>query len=567
MIINTNMASLNTIRQLSINQKATQNSLAKLSSGLRINSAADDAAGLAISEKMRGQISGLNQAQRNAQDGISLVSTAEGALNETTSILQRMRELAVQATNDSATNDDRSQIQKEASALVDEIDRIGNTTEFNTMKLINGNVALTKTSDNVNITAYDVATQTKSGVYAANITTAATQAITKGTGTFNGANLTTTSSMTINNVSVSFTTGDTQASAVAKINNVSTASGVEAFVNDKGDISLRTTAYGSAAKITTTFSDAATQTALGFATSTVTAGTDAAGTINGVTATGTGKNLALNATGNAADGLVVQQTGTSAAATVVGDTFVAPVASDVLKINGTTVLTATGGETIDAVTTAINAATSKTGVTATNDGTKITLTTVAKGDGVAIDTTGTTDSKMLGTLASNVTTAGSDGIAIANGNITVNSANTLSFHVGANSGQTMGVDINDMRSTAIGKNVANNSNITSIEDLKTLNAFESKNSAEDAINVIDQATKDVSGERAKLGAVQNRLEHTINNLGTSSQNVTAAEANIRDVDMAAEMTNFQKNNILQQAAQAMLAQANQQPQGVLQLLR
>jgi Flagellin and related hook-associated proteins len=138
MIINTNMASLNTLRQLGVNEKSTQSSLAKLSSGLRINSAADDAAGLAISEKMRGQISGLNKASSNAQDGISLVSTAEGSLNETTSILQRMRELAVQGSNDTNTTSDRTAIQTEMNQLTSEINRIGNTTEFNTQKLLKG---------------------------------------------------------------------------------------------------------------------------------------------------------------------------------------------------------------------------------------------------------------------------------------------------------------------------------------------------------------------------------------------------------------------------------------------
>ncbi len=147
MIINTNMASLNTIRQLGINEKATQSSLAKLSSGLRINSAADDAAGLSISEKIRGQISGLNQASSNAQTGINMVSTAEGALNETTSILQRMRELAVQAGSDTNTTTDRGAMQTEMNQLTSEINRIGNTTQFNTQNLLKGtNVAATTTT-------------------------------------------------------------------------------------------------------------------------------------------------------------------------------------------------------------------------------------------------------------------------------------------------------------------------------------------------------------------------------------------------------------------------------------
>jgi flagellin len=139
MIINHNIAALNTIRQLSVNATNTQKALEKLSSGLRINSAADDAAGLAISEKMRGQIRGLDMAQKNAQDGISLIQTAEGALNETHSILQRMRELAVQSANDTNTDEDRAQLQKEMNQLAKEVTRISNDTEFNTQKLLNGN--------------------------------------------------------------------------------------------------------------------------------------------------------------------------------------------------------------------------------------------------------------------------------------------------------------------------------------------------------------------------------------------------------------------------------------------
>lgn len=141
MIINHNIAALNTHRQLSTNTANTNKNIEKLSSGLRINRAGDDAAGLAISEKMRGQIRGLDQATRNAQDGISLIQTAEGALNETHSILQRMRELAVQSSNDTNTGQDRGELQKEMNQLTSEINRIGNTTEFNTKKLLNGDLS------------------------------------------------------------------------------------------------------------------------------------------------------------------------------------------------------------------------------------------------------------------------------------------------------------------------------------------------------------------------------------------------------------------------------------------
>jgi flagellin len=274
MRINHNIASLNTYRQLSTNGANTQKSLEKLSSGLRINRAGDDAAGLAISEKMRGQIRGLEMASKNAQDGISLIQTAEGALNETHSILQRMRELAVQSSNDTNTSADRSELQKEIKALTTEVDRIANTTEFNTQKLLSGKFS----------------------------------------------------------------------------------------------------------------------------------------------------------------------------------------------------------------------------------------------------------SKVI--------------------------------HIGANKGQTLTMTIGSMAATTLG-----------IDSTKMSVGGTGAGAANSAIAVLDKAISKVSSQRSSLGAIQNRLEHTINNLGTASENLTAAESRIRDVDMAKEMMEFTKNNILSQAAQSMLAQANQQPQGVLQLLR
>lgn len=270
MRIQHNISALNTHRNLAFNNSQAAKNLEKLSSGYKINRAGDDAAGLAISEKMRGQIRGLNMASKNAQDGISLIQTAEGALNETHAILQRMRELAVQSANDTNTEDDRDQLQKEVNALIKEITRISTDTEFNTQKLLDG------------------------------------------------------------------------------------------------------------------------------------------------------------------------------------------------KFSG-----------------------------------KI-------------------------------------------------------IHIGANTGQTLTVSIKTMGADALGVDSVN---------------ISTQSGANSAIALIDSAIKAVSSQRADLGAIQNRLEHTINNLDTTSENLTAAESRIRDVDMAKEMMEFTKNNILLQAAQSMLAQANQQPQGVLQLLR
>jgi len=289
MRINNNIMAMNAHRQLGMNQTNASKSMEKLSSGFRINRAGDDAAGLAISEKMRGQIRGLKQAARNAQDGISLIQTAEGALNETHSILQRMRELAVQASTDTNTFEDRLEIQKEINQLIDEIDRIGNQTEFNTQKLLEGDF----------------------------------------------------------------------------------------------------------------------------------------------------------------------------------------------------------------------------------DGT---------------------------------------------------------IHIGANEGQNLVIEIADMRAAEIGKGgTVGNLAALKVETLPeteptSAQGVLTQEGADEAITTINSAIEDVSAERSKLGAIQNRLEHTIANLGTSAENLQAAEARIRDLDMAEEIMAFTKNNILQQAATAMLAQANMAPQSVLQLL-
>lgn len=293
MRINHNITALNAYRQLSINNTGVQKSLEKLASGMRINRAGDDAAGLAISEKMRGQIKGLTMASKNAQDGISLIQTAEGALNEVHSILQRMRELAVQSANDTMTDDDRKELQKELNQLIDEIDRIAQQTEFNTKKLLDGTFAST----------------------------------------------------------------------------------------------------------------------------------------------------------------------------------------------------------------------------------------------------------------------------------------ALKFHIGANTGQSMDLTIGNMQTTAIGVYNDDDGKVdTTLDSLKDADltgsgGIQTQEAADAAIDVIDGAIKMVSAERAKLGAYQNRLEHTINNLEVAAENLTAAESRIRDVDMAKEMMEFTKQTILQQAATAMLAQANQLPQAVLQLLR
>jgi len=402
MIINHNLNSMNAHRNMSFNTAQTGKAMEKLSSGLRINRAGDDAAGLAISEKMRGQIRGLDQASRNSQDGISMIQTAEGALNETHSILQRMRELAVQAGNDTNTTTDRGEIQKEINSLTSEINRVGNTTEFNNQKLLNASSGTIVPGTPAAAGTPASATPTQSNGSSGNVTVDAT-AFTGATGNWT----------------------------------LATADGT-AFTLDKGD--------GNGAQAVTFTSGSAT-----------------------------------------VDGLEITLPAT-------------PVSADEWEI-------------------AVTAATASTPE--------------------------------------------------------VGAKSELKLQIGANENQTMTVEFVDMRASALGitgsgtgfstaANVSNGTDNSSVENaLDVSNAINAGN----AVTVIQGAIDAVSAERSKLGASQNRLEHTINNLNVGAENLQAAESRIRDVDMAKEMMNFTKNNILNQAAQAMMSQSNQQPQAVLQLLR
>ncbi|NEZ45871.1 flagellin [Clostridium niameyense] len=394
MIINHNMNAMNAHRQMGINTLNSGKAMEKLSSGLRINRAGDDAAGLAISEKMRGQIRGLDQASRNSQDGISLIQTAEGALNETHSILQRMRELAVQASNDTNTTDDRGQLQKEINQLTSEVNRIANTTEFNTQKILNSK------------DGKDFELQI-------------------------GANEGQSMTVKINDMSAGALKISSEDKEHAQFKDVST---------DK-----------LAAKGNKLTAD------LTVGTKTVSVDIQAAKAIDEAFDV---KNLASKL-------------------------------NDAFKANS-----------LDA-----NAKVSE--------------------DGKEIQIFG----------------ADKDKVALKNNKVAVALADK---EVGFKNEITNGTD-----------NVA----IGTALDVST------HDNAAKAITAFDNALNSVSDQRSRLGAYQNRLEHTINNLNTSSENLQASESRIRDVDMAKEMMNFSKNNILAQAAQAMLAQANQQPQGVLQLLR
>jgi flagellin len=580
MIINHNISALNTYRQLTINNNAGSRSLEKLSSGYRINRAGDDAAGLAISEKMRGQIRGLNMASRNAQDGISLIQTAEGALQETHAILQRMRELAVQASNDTYEAKDRGEIQKEIDQLTEEIDRIANTTEFNTMKLLNGDRANTFEVTGVAFNGGG-ASKANVGGTGLDITLKTTNALSVGDHTLE----ITSTRNTRDSFDVAPSGGDVTFSAnSAKFagDGIDVAAAAETATwtlakNDDGSYSLSNdtgTVVNDTVKVGEEYSNHGL-------TFTITEDTMATGdTITFDTITGEDATLATEvigyAAGNAGDN----------DATFAGDgiTIADDAIAGSVEIEFTSSDSSVDGYKVTIKDTEGNAVYQDTATGAYDaHGISFNITAfggVVAGDKITLDVkdTYTVKASLDGATAVNLTTtydgtstdaiadfAGINGIeldsstALASGTYsftveqtTTGTDNSLTFQIGSNSNQSMNLDISDMSATAL-----------AVDELSVVDY----DNAQAAIDSIEAAIGKVSAERSKLGAIQNRLDHTINNLGTSSENLTAAESRIRDVDMAKEMMEYAKNTILQQAAQAMLAQANQQPQGVLQLLR
>lgn len=587
MRINHNITALNTYNKLSSNNSATQKSLEKLSSGLRINRAGDDAAGLAISEKMRGQIRGLDQASRNSSDGISMIQTAEGALSETHSILQRMKELATQASNGTNTDADRAEIQKEVNQLSSEINRIGNTTEFNTQSLLKGDGKTTLAKTAAAITNPTPGTTTYTQAAASTVITA------QGAGTTASYKL----DLDINGQKISIdVVSDTAVTSTTAAVDTNSVTGSTATVK-----------YNATGAVT----DASLATAIGSAlTSIIEKNSTLAGnyTVDTTTTAGTVAFKAVTeANGGALDGnkgyIGAKAAVTGLAGAVTANVGTTTYQQDITKldfnsITQTNVTDLVGkGFTIngkqyelyDADAGAYTG--SATGINiseAINNGTATTKNDVAKAVADQLKSDGTytaavdgTNTYIVNLQATALGKAGVGTVKVEDGGIQANFKTT--FQVGANQGQSFAIEFSDMRSKALGVtgttaggSAANNAVFTKVLDVT--NGTDDTNveyaldvstttNASNAIKVLDNAITTVSAERSKMGAYQNRLEHTINNLGTTSENLSAAESRIRDVDMAKEMMEFTKNNILSQAAQSMLAQANQQPQKVLQLLQ
>lgn len=544
MIINHNMNALNAHRNMNVNNTAAGKSMEKLSSGLRINRAGDDAAGLAISEKMRGQIRGLTQASRNASDGISMIQTAEGALNETQNILQRMRELSVQSSNDTNTAEDRQSIQKEIEQLTEEIDRIGNNTEFNTQSLLKGDG-----STKLEGISIDLAGKTTMEA---------------------GKDATTV-----------------EAKVEIDLANVTAAGDVKLGINGK-DIEIKLTANGTAGDVTGNSislgapgnANKVAESAVSVIQKQIDEDNDLKGnfkvSVDGtkviVEAVKTGENagvkgnIKLETLANGATAKDANSQAVTQGQTVVGKDIKATASTATVDLDNLTVdhlLTkgiTIGGKQIefyDADEGAYSGNAIGVSITSAKDAQTGDIDEEKLVDAIIEQTKGKLEGVELSKAnAGNdlVITSTQTGIKskveIENG--AKNEGFEATFQVGANSNQTISISIGDMRAEALGvKNV----------DLTTAEG------SQEATATIQAAIEKVSTERAGLGAVQNRLEYTISNLDNTTENLTSAESTLRDVDMAKEMMTFSKNNILNQAAQAMLAQANQQPQNVLSLLR
>ena len=522
------------------NQAAGAKSMERLSSGLRINRAGDDAAGLAISEKMRGQIRGLKQATRNAQDGISLLQTAEGNLNETHAILQRMRELATQASNDTNVAVDRDEIQKEMNQLTSELNRIGNTTEFNTQKLLNGGAQITG----------EIGSVTNTPASGPDVPASLT------IGGSNGFTVTATNPGVEGN---SYTVTIEQGTG----NGVATSG----TVDEDGNV-------------------------------TITLGTDDSG--NALSVSGADiAALTLSGTGAALVNISVEGDGTSTISTLPSTNLDGGSSATTPGSTDFTITKALGaGDTIEVAGETITVYEDDAALAAANNGAGdafgISLESASTADAQAAAIRGMTfTGRATGGSGAQVTiTQEVAGIGDVTGpelgSVNGDGYNAV-LQIGANTGQSFTIQIDDMRALALEISTKDNTAAKTVNvDGKDYTVAWTKNmdvtngtdaqgaeyaldvsthdNATAAIKVIDDAITTVSAERSKLGAYQNRLEHTISNLGTSAENLQAAESRIRDLDMAEEIMAFTKNNILQQAATAMLAQANMAPQSVLQLL-
>ena len=610
MVVQHNLRAMNSNRMLGLTASVQSKSTEKLSSGYKINRAADDAAGLSISEKMRKQIRGLSQASLNAADGISAVQTAEGALNEVQDMLQRMNELAVKAANGTMSEDDRSYIQNEIDQLVDEIDRVSETTKFNETYLLKGAGTETTTeASEVGLSGYSKST---------GVTTDALIREVSGN-KYTGTIASTLGQNTKESVKISYKDADGFARDVtveflAGKNDKETAANLAEAINADEKFSALFTASVDGNKLAIEskankydldeagVAGASTITNIEFASSDENGENAAKTTIAKADGTvGDYQTIGFDSVAAAGTSYVLDISSMQTGDTIEIDGVTYTYDED--KVNGTTTLANTfnsvndlkallgddysvaleysGTQTTKSWDATLNnnaggvSTTTKdvTGTFATPTTTISTLLDGTAATGIGNAAFDPQDAGLTAYAGTDPTQAGEpDSVKYTNGKLalvitknekpeeaveatTTTDALHFSFQVGADTTEEnkIAVDIQSMSAKSLG-----------VDGLK-VDGKDSKN-ADAAVDVIAEAIQKVSTQRSALGAVQNRLEHTIANLDNVVENTTAAESQIRDTDMATEMVKYSNNNILAQAGQAMLAQANQANQGVLSLL-
>jgi flagellin len=519
MRINHNISALKANNQLGKTNSLLDKSLEKLSSGYRINSAADDSAGLAISEKMRTQISGLDQASRNASDGISVIQTAEGALVEVEAMLQRMRELSVQSANGTYTTEDRIAIQSEIDQLNEEITRISKTTEFNTMTLLDGNIDRKSYSSNNNVALVSLSDSVNVGQYDVIITEDARQAVLVGNTTNFGAlvdgkipasPVSLVGTVNINGETVKIEKDDTMDDVFEKIRDACDNVDINVFASDSATASTGT-------------ADMA-----GFKPKTLV----------------TTDRLVF----------VSRNYGSNQSVEVYCDN------ENLCTLLGLTIKGAKSkgiDAQADIITDPPSLSQFKKTATVSVDGNKVTVSDRDDFKMVFEVAPGTTGTTFDDTTIPNATTAPTQGVIDTPGGdktviVSVLDAGPMDLQIGANEGQTMAVRIPEVTPATLGVDKVN---------------IGTAAGAQEAITLLDTAINTVSAIRSKLGAYQNRLEHSISNLDTTSENMTESLSRIEDVDMAEEMANYTQKNVLAQAGTSMLAQSNQRPQTILSLLQ
>jgi len=566
--INTNVNSLTAQRNLTTSQGSLSQSIQRLSSGLRINSAKDDAAGLAISERFTSQIRGLNQAARNANDGISLAQTAEGALKASGDILQRVRELAVQSANATNSASDRQALQQEVGQLVAELERTAQSTEFNGQKLLDGGFGTAQFQVGANAGQTIVAQMLN-----ARTTNLGGSTFLSGSGIVAKTNGTTSSfggGLVVNGTTISTTGATDVASVVAAISAQSTATGVTAT---RSTTNINSATYSQSMSASTVQINGTSITiAANSSIDTVASQINAVKDQTGVSVTVSGSRLTFTSEGGADLRLTDDPD-------MMQGVF--------SNINGQSV-----GPNADVTLTA--------GITLTSE--SLSGIDVAEGSGstasdlqllasdITIETTSTIASVSLGGGSQSVSDAYIGSVSVGGGTLTLNNVIVESLSIG---GGTINITNSIIKNFSMGGGVVNASG-SSISNQSigggTLNNsapvfagspspatstilrvsnldVSTVNGATTALQTVDLALQKISSERAKLGALQSRFETTVNNLQVTSENLSASRSRILDADFAAETAALSKAQILQQAGTAMVAQANQLPQGVLALLR